>query len=206
MDPVMESLRLENRPKREYCRRFCTSYQELRASRFLSVPENVNCMPILQAVPPFCWHCVFGTAQSCLFRQTLPPEHASQPKLFQNKFWRVPSWNSRTCWSMNNQIQNYIPRCGLTEAELENVNCVYQSETSNCVTVVCKHNWQWSCCIFLSSKCNHKSTSGTLINKLPRLVEYKQPKLAAEVFSFEISKHQIIFLTYVKEHTMHLSW
>lgn len=104
---VRESFRLEYRPYREYCRRFFTSYQELRTVMCLSVPENAICIPRLQSTEPPCpcfRQLLVLIAQSWLLRQTKleSPEHFEQPSLFQNKFCSLPFLNSRAC--QQNQI------------------------------------------------------------------------------------------------------
>ena len=100
---MMESLTPEKRRKSEFCLRFLSSYHVLRASRFLSVPENTNCMLKLQSEsPPWLLHLEFGIAQSWLLRHTeAPPEHLSQLNFFQCKFCKIPLWNSST-WKKKN--------------------------------------------------------------------------------------------------------
>lgn len=55
---VIVSRRSEYRPYREYRRRFFTSYHELSTTSFLSVPENVSCMPMLHARHDYTWSLV----------------------------------------------------------------------------------------------------------------------------------------------------
>lgn len=95
-----------SRDCRELCRRLATSYHELSTRSFLSVPEKANCMPMSHAVDPV--QLEFWIAQSVLFRHTKGlPVHDSHPNFFQNKFCRIPFWNSRTCDGMTVQ-RDYI--------------------------------------------------------------------------------------------------
>lgn len=108
----MASRNLPYKSNKENFLRFSTSYHEFSTSLRSSVPENVNCMLRLQSAGPPCFlHFLFGTAHTVWLRHTLAsPPHISHPKLFQYKFSRVPSWNSRTCKKKKQKNQLFLER------------------------------------------------------------------------------------------------
>ena len=91
-------MRLEKSPNREYCRSLDTSYHELSTASCLSVPENASWIPGLQSTcPPLPLQLVVLIAQlPSTHAKSERPEHDEHPLGFQNRFWSVPFWNSRT--------------------------------------------------------------------------------------------------------------